>query len=122
MEEERAELYKELVEKERTELYKRLNDKNGQEDYIPVIETEKGNYMIWESKVAKCTRESRRRYNSLLESKDSEIKTERFDKLKEAVEVDREKRKGIWFDLEGFINNLELEDIELIKASIKKYS
>ena len=122
MEEERAELYKELMEKERTELYKRLNDKNGQEDYIPVIETEKGSYMIWESKVAKCTRESRRRYDSFLESKDSEIRMDRFDKLKAAVEIDSEKKKGIWFDVEGFINNLEMEDIEPIKASIKKYS
>lgn len=110
------------MEKERTELYKRLNNKNGHEDYIPVIETEKGNYMIWESKIAKCSRESRRRYDSFLESKDSEIRDDRFDKLKAAVELDREKKKGIWFDLEGFTDKLETEDIELIKESIKKYN
>ncbi len=105
------------MEKEKIALYNRLNNKNGSEDYIPVIETEKGNYMIWESKVAKCSRESRRRYESYLESKGSE----RFKKLSMSVEIDSEKKKGIWFDLEGFTNKLENEDIELIKESIKKY-
>ena len=71
------------MDKERIELYERLNNKNGFEDYIPVIETEKGSYMIWENKIAKCSSESRRRYNSYLECKGSDVEeeTERLNKL-----------------------------------------
>lgn len=106
------------MEKNRIALYERLNDKNNCEDYIPVIETNKGHFMILESKIAKCSRESRRRYESYLESKGSE----RFDKLVNAVKADSEKKKGIWFDLKGFTDKLEERDIELIRESIGKYN
>lgn len=110
------------MEKERIALYKRLNKENNQEDYIPVIQTEKDFYMILGSKIARCSRESYRRYDSYFESKDVDVKKDRFEKLVISVQLDSEKKKGIWFDLEGFTNKLESEDIELIKESIKKYN
>ena len=109
------------MEKQRIELFKRLSDKINCEDYIPVIETDKGYYMIRGNKIAKSSRESRRRYDSYLESKGTDVENSRFDKLIASVELDSEKKKGIWFDLEGFTNNLDSENIELIKESIKKY-
>ncbi len=109
------------MEKENLELYERLNNKNGCDDYVPVIEIDKGFYMIWKSKVAKASRESRRRYHSYLESKDSDIEQERFNLLAQSVDVDSEKKKGIWFDLDGFIDKLDNEDMDLVKRSIKRY-
>ena len=109
------------MQEKRMELYNRLNDKVDCNDYIPVIETEKGYYMILGSKIAKASRESRRRYESYLESKESDIEVSRFNKLVESVKLDSEKKKGIWFDLEGFTDKLEEENIEIIKDSIKKY-
>lgn len=103
------------------ELYEKLNKTKNSNDYIPVIESVKDFYMILGNKIARSTRETHRRYQSYLESKDEDIKTSRFDKLAETIELDSEKRKGIWFDLEGFINNLGDKDMELIKDSIKVY-
>lgn len=109
------------MEKENLELYERLNNKTGCDDYVPVIEIDKGFYMIYKSKVAKCSRESRRRYHSYLEAKASDIEQERFNTLVQAVEIDSEKKKGIWFDLDGFVDKLDHEDIDLVKRSIKRY-
>lgn len=109
------------MDENKIELYNRLNNKTGCDDYVPVIETNKGYYMIWKSKVAKCSRESRRRYGSYLESKGSDKEIERFEKLSSSVELDSEKKKGIWFDLEGFVDKLQSEDIDLIKQTIKSY-
>lgn len=105
------------MEQERNELYEILNKTKDQEDYIPVVKTVKDYYMILGDKVARSSREARRRYQSYLES----ISNERFEKLSSAVELESEKRKGIWFDLKGFTEKLGEEDIKLIKESIEKY-
>lgn len=103
------------------ELYEKLNKTKDSKDYIPVIQSVKDFYMILGDKVARSTRETHRKYLSYLESKDTDIKADRFDKLAESVELDSEKRKGIWFGLEGFISNLGDKDMELINESIKVY-
>lgn len=105
------------MEEQKKELYEILKAGKNDEEYIPVIETVKDHYMILGEKVARSSRESRRRYLSYLESKGSE----RFDKLVEAVKLDGEKRKGIWFGLDTFIEKLGEEDVKLIKESIEKY-
>ena len=104
---------------DKEELYHRLNKTKKCDNYIPIVESTKDYYMILGNKIARSTRETFRRYESYLESKDNEIKESRFDKLSETVELAGEKRKGIWFDLQGFIDKLEDEDIDLIEESIK---
>lgn len=106
---------------EKKELYERLNKTKEDEDYIPVVRNTKDFYMILGSKVAKADRETYRRYESYFESKDADIKSNRFDKLTEAIETASKKKKGIWFDLEGFVNKLESEDTELVKELISMY-
>lgn len=106
---------------EKEVLYERLNKAKDNEDYIPVVQNTKDFYMILGGKIAKADRETYRRYESYIESKDAEIKASRFDKLVETIEIASVKRKGIWFDLEGFVNKLEIGDFTLVKESIKVY-
>ncbi len=109
------------MDTEKKELHEMLNKTKDHEDYIPVIESVKDFYIILGDKIARSTRETHRRYLSYLESTDTETKKDRFNTLAEAIQLASEKNKGIWFDLDGYVDKLGNKDIELIKESMKVY-
>ncbi len=109
------------MDQRRKKLRNRLSRTIRRSDYIPVVETTHGSYMIWGNKYSEISRRVSYNYDRYIESKGTSKEEEKFKELKEKVKIAVELKIGEWKDLKDFLNEQNEEGIKFIEESIEIY-